>query len=89
MFRTLLHIVLAATAGVLLSSTSLAAPAADDVIPKDAQHFVITSVAAKQGDSWRWTAADGTRHNRESMRMRGMSWEWRFEVAPTAAACRS
>ncbi|MFC4312526.1 amidohydrolase family protein [Steroidobacter flavus] len=67
----------AATAGALPSFTSPAA--AEDVIPKNAQHFVISSVAAKQGDSWRWTAADGTRHNRESMTMRGMSWEWRFE----------
>jgi imidazolonepropionase-like amidohydrolase len=49
--------------------TELAKPA------PEARHFVILSTAAKHGDSWAWTAADGSRRSRESLLLRGQVWE--------------
>ena len=43
--------------------------------PANARHFVIQSTGGKHGDSWSWTAADGTRMGRESMNLRGQVFE--------------
>jgi len=43
--------------------------------PASAQHFLIQSTAGKHGDSWIWTAADGTRMGRETMILRGQVFE--------------
>ena len=43
--------------------------------PADAAHFIIESTGGKHGDSWSWTASDGTRMARESMHLRGQIWE--------------
>jgi len=43
--------------------------------PGDARHFVIESAAAKHGDSWSWTSADGSRMGRESMNVSGQIWD--------------
>ncbi len=43
--------------------------------PANAKHYVIQSVGGKHGDSWLWTAADGTRMNRESFNLRGQVFE--------------
>jgi imidazolonepropionase-like amidohydrolase len=43
--------------------------------PASAQHFTIQSTAGKHGDSWIWTAADGTRMGRESLVLRGQVFE--------------
>ena len=42
--------------------------------PERARHFIIESTAGKHGDSWTWTAADGTRMGRESLNLRGQVW---------------
>jgi imidazolonepropionase-like amidohydrolase len=43
--------------------------------PANAVHFLIESSGGKHGDSWSWTAADGTRMGRESMNLRGQVFE--------------
>ena len=43
--------------------------------PASARHYVIESTGGKHGDSWMWVAADGTRHARESMNLRGQVFE--------------
>lgn len=43
--------------------------------PADARHFSIVSTGGKHGDSWMWTAPDGTMLGRESMLLRGQVWE--------------
>ena len=60
-----------------LSTTALAqVPASElDKPPADARHFEIRSTGGKHGDSWSWIAADGTRHGRESLNLRGQVWE--------------
>lgn len=60
-----------------LSTTAMAqVPAADlEKPPADARHFVIQSTGGKHGDSWSWVTADGTRHARESLNLRGQVWE--------------
>ncbi len=64
-----------------LSTAALAAPPAPTPVaelakpPANARHFIILSSGGKHGDSWAWTAADGTRMSRESMNLRGQVWE--------------
>ena len=43
--------------------------------PANATHYVIESTAGKHGDSWIWSAPDGTRMGRESMVLRGQLFE--------------
>ena len=43
--------------------------------PAGATHYVIQSTAGKHGDSWLWSAPDGTRMGRESMVLRGQVFE--------------
>ena len=50
--------------------------------PPNAQHFIIESTGGKHGDSWSWTAADGTRMARESMNLRGQVWEIDYTGKP-------
>ena len=58
-------------------------PAADlDKPPADAHHFIIESTGGKHGDSWTWTTADGARHGRESMDLRGQVWEVDYSGRP-------
>ncbi len=52
--------------------------------PPDAQHFIIESTGGKHGDSWSWTAPDGTRMARESMNLRGQVWEVDYTGKPGA-----
>lgn len=87
MVPPVLRVCLTAIAAALLAPAVLAqtSDASAAEVPKDAQHFVISSFAGKQGDSWRWTAPDGTRHNRESMSMRGLKWDLSFEGQPGTA----
>ncbi len=42
--------------------------------PADARRFTILSTAGKHGDSYLWTAADGSRVSRESLNLRGQIW---------------
>lgn len=46
--------------------------------PADAEHFVILSANARHGESWRWTAADGTRQVYERLNLRGQVWDYDF-----------
>ena len=72
-------LITAAVAGFAQVPTSeLAKP------PSDARHFVIQSTGGKHGDSWSWTAADGTRRGRESMNLRGQVFE--LDSSGTAGA---
>ncbi len=43
--------------------------------PADAIHLFIQSTGGKHGDSYMWTAKDGTLMGRESMNLRGQVWE--------------
>ena len=43
--------------------------------PAAARHFTIQSTAGKHGDSWMWTAPDGTLMGRESLILRGQVFE--------------
>jgi imidazolonepropionase-like amidohydrolase len=43
--------------------------------PANARHLVIQSTGGKHGDSWSWTAPNGTRMGRESMNLRGQVFE--------------
>ena len=67
-----------AAIGVLMTALPALAqvPAAQLATPPaGARHFIIESTGGKHGDSWMWTAADGTRMGRESMNLRGQVWE--------------
>src|SRR3954462_12906518 len=51
-------------------------PAADLAKPPaGARHFLIQSTGGRHGESWSWTAADGTRMGRESINLRGQVFE--------------
>ena len=43
--------------------------------PATATHYIIQSTGGKHGDSWRWSAEDGSRMGRESMNLRGQVFE--------------
>jgi imidazolonepropionase-like amidohydrolase len=62
---------------MFLSGTALAQVPKDQLAkpPADARHFVILSTGGKHGDSYMWTAADGTRMARESLLLRGQVFE--------------
>jgi len=68
---------LIAVAALLLSSSALAQVPKEQLAkpPADARHFVIVSTGGKHGDSYIWTAPDGTRMGRESLLLRGQVWE--------------
>jgi hypothetical protein len=61
----------------LISGPSLAQTPTAELLkpPADAQHFVIQSTGGKHGDSYIWTAPDGTRLGRESLGLRGQVFE--------------
>jgi imidazolonepropionase-like amidohydrolase len=66
----LLYMVLAAsTAFGQTPKAELAKP------PATARHYVIQSTAGPHGESWIWTAPDGTRMGRESINLRGQVFE--------------
>jgi imidazolonepropionase-like amidohydrolase len=71
MYRILVSVGLTAAVAVSgqVPTSELAKP------PADARHFVIQSTGGKHGDSWTWTAPDGTRHGHESMNLRGQVFE--------------
>jgi imidazolonepropionase-like amidohydrolase len=48
--------------------------------PKDAREFTILSTSGVNGHSYMWTAPDGTRMSRESILLRGQTWEIDQEV---------
>jgi imidazolonepropionase-like amidohydrolase len=77
--RVLLGIVGALLAGQVLAQTPTAELAKP---PPDARHFTIESTGGKHGDSWSWTAPDGTRMARESMNLRGQVWEIDYSGKP-------
>jgi len=64
---------IALTTFAIFFKSALAQTPADQLAkpPVDAQHFVIISTAGKHGDSYTWTAADGSRVSRQSVNMRG------------------
>jgi imidazolonepropionase-like amidohydrolase len=66
-----------ATLSALSVAPAFAQVATADLLkpPPDARHFIIESPGGKHGDSWSWTASDGTRMARESMNLRGQIWE--------------
>jgi imidazolonepropionase-like amidohydrolase len=70
--------VLATAANAQVSGQQLAEP------PADARHFVIQSTGGKHGDSWMWTAPDGTLRGRESMNLRGQVFELDSTIASGA-----
>ena len=72
-------------AALLATAATAQVPAADLAQPPaTARHFVIESTGGKHGDSYVWTAPDGTRMGRESMNLRGQVWE--TDMAGTANA---
>ncbi len=73
----MLRKILAATVLVLASSIVLAQVKKEDLLkpPANATHYVIQSTGGKHGESWIWTAPDGTRHGRESLGLRGQVFE--------------
>lgn len=48
--------------------------------PADAQKFVIISPAGQHGTAWRWRTADGTDVVRDSVVLRGRTWEQEMTV---------
>jgi imidazolonepropionase-like amidohydrolase len=52
--------------------------------PPGAQHFIIESTGGKHGDSWSWTAPDGTRMARETWNLRGQVWDQDYTGKPGA-----
>jgi imidazolonepropionase-like amidohydrolase len=73
MRRILVAALLAACA-----SGALAAPTPKDELlkpPANADHFVVVSEAGKHGDEWRWTLPDGSVAYRESILLRGLTFE--------------
>jgi len=80
MYRTVLLGVLGALlSGQVLAQTPVAELARP---PADARHFTIESNGGKHGESWSWTAPDGTRMARESMNLRGQVWEIDYSGKP-------
>ena len=73
---TVLHKVLCGLI-ILVSSAALAQTPTAELLepPADARHYVIQSTGGKHGDSFAWTTADGTRHSRESLNLRGQVFE--------------
>jgi imidazolonepropionase-like amidohydrolase len=71
---------------LLLSTAAIAQVPKDQLAkpPADARHFAIVSTGGKHGDSWMWTAADGTLMGRESMVLRGQVWETDASARPGA-----
>ncbi|THD68411.1 MAG: amidohydrolase, partial [Phenylobacterium sp.] len=61
----------------LFATSALAqtAPAELAKPPPGATHFIIESTGGKHGDSWSWTAPDGTRMARETWNLRGQQWD--------------
>ena len=60
------------------ASTAFAEPTPKEqllVPPKDAQHFVVVSTAGKHGDEYVWTRPDGRLAFRESILLRGLTFE--------------
>ena len=64
-------------AALLSTSAALAQVPKDQLAqpPATARHLVIQSTGGKHGDSWIWTAPDGTMMARESMNLRGQVFE--------------
>lgn len=62
---------------VLLATSALAQIPVADLAkpPADATHLIISSTGGKHGDSYIWTAADGTMMGRDSMNLRGQVFE--------------
>ena len=60
-----------------VTSTAIAQTPKDQLLkpPATARHYVIQSTGGKHGDSWQWTAPDGTRLARESLGLRGQVFE--------------
>jgi imidazolonepropionase-like amidohydrolase len=77
---------LAGAALVTVLAAALAQVPTADLLkpPPNAQHFIIESTGGKHGDSWSWTAADGTRMARESMNLRGQVFELDYTGKPGA-----
>jgi hypothetical protein len=76
-------LILACFVGVLASVSSAQVPSAELAKPPaDARHFIIESTGGKHGDSWSWTAPDGTRYGRESLNLRGQVWEVDYRGTP-------
>jgi imidazolonepropionase-like amidohydrolase len=70
------RVLLGAAAALFASQVWAQTPAADLAKPPpDARHFTISSTGGKHGDSWSWTAPDGTRMARENMNLRGQVWD--------------
>jgi hypothetical protein len=65
------------TLAILLGPATLSQVPTSDLAkpPANARHFTIASVAGPHGESWTWTAVDGTRMSRESLNLRGQVWE--------------
>lgn len=64
-------------AALSISSAAWVQTAKDDLAkpPANARHFIIQSTGGQHGESFLWTAPDGTRMGRESMNLRGQVWE--------------
>jgi imidazolonepropionase-like amidohydrolase len=76
MQRTLAFLALTAALAAAAIAVQGQVPAAELAqAPADARHYFIQSTGGKHGDSWRWTAPDGTRMGRESMNLRGQVFE--------------
>jgi imidazolonepropionase-like amidohydrolase len=71
------HSLAAAGLAALFATTAVAQPPAANLAkpPAEARHFIIESTGGKHGDSWSWTAADGTRMARETWNLRGQVWD--------------
>ncbi len=67
---------LAAAAAAQVPPDALARP------PAGARHFIIESTGGKHGDSWVWTAPDGTILGRETMNLRGQKWDMDSTARP-------
>ena len=68
---------LAAGLAALFATSALAQTPTADLAkpPPGAIHFIIESTGGKHGDSWSWTAPDGTRMARETWNLRGQQWD--------------
>lgn len=72
--------------GVALGPALIAQTPTSDLAkpPATARHFTILSTAGPHGESWTWTAPDGTRMSRESLNLRGQVFE--LDASGTAGA---
>lgn len=79
-------IALCALAQAALVQPAAAQVGADQLArpPAGALHYVIQSTGGQHGESWRWQDADGTRHGRESLDLRGQVWEMDVRGVPGA-----